>query len=103
MFFHGAEKEAPIDDKPVHDEGQQGDGLHHHEIHEDEGGGFHSKHTHPDGTEEHDDHTTYEEARDKMDSDFDKSDGDDSDSGDDDQGDMDSGDIAGSYGRKACE
>jgi hypothetical protein len=31
----------------------QGDGMHHHEIHEDEGGGFHSKHTHPDGRVEH--------------------------------------------------
>lgn len=50
-----------------------GDGLHHHEIHEDEGGGFHSKHTHPDGTEEHGDHATYEEATADQDAKFGKS------------------------------
>jgi hypothetical protein len=42
-------------------EGKGGDGYHHHEIHGHESG-FHSKHTHPDGREEHGDHATSEEA-----------------------------------------
>lgn len=77
----------------------QGDGLRHHEIHEDEAGGFHSKHTHPDGAVEHDDHATYDEARDHMDSKFDheEPDGDEGDG----SSDMDSDDIAGGYGRAA--
>lgn len=75
-----------------------GDGLHHHEIHEDEGGGYHSKHTHPDGHEEHADHATYEEARDHMDSKFGHGSEEDGDR-DGDDSDMDSEDVAGSYGR----
>jgi hypothetical protein len=39
----------------------EGDGSHHHEIHEHESG-FHSKHTHPDGKEDHGDHASLEEA-----------------------------------------
>lgn len=76
----------------------QGDGMHHHEIHEDEGGGFHSKHTHPDGRVEHDDHATYEEARDKMDEHFGHGEPD-GDEGEAEGGDIDPEDIGGSYGR----
>jgi hypothetical protein len=80
----------------------KGDGLHHHEIHEDEGGGYHSKHTHPDGHQEHEDHASYEDARDHMDETFGHGEADGDDAGDDDG--MDAGDIAGSYGRAAhCE
>lgn len=83
----------------------KGDGLHHHEIHEDEGGGFHSLHTHPDGHEDHADHASYDEAKDHMDEQFGhEGDGDEKDDGMGDEG-MDDGggeDIAGAYGR-ACE
>jgi hypothetical protein len=83
-------------------EQMQGDGMHHHTIDEDEGGGYHSVHTHPNGHEDHDDHTTYEEARDKMDQDFGKGEGDDDkDGGESSVGDMNASDIAGSYGRAA--
>ena len=79
----------------------KGDGLHHHEIHEDEGGGYVSKHTHPDGRVEHGEHTTYEEARDHMDAmhGHEEPDGDEPDE-DGDEG-PDVTDIAGSYGRQA--
>lgn len=104
MFFHGADQ--AVDDMPAdkghQDGGKGGDGLHHHEIHEDEGGGFHSVHTDPDGNKSHDDHPTYEDAKAKMDADFGKDDGSDDDSGDGgDGGDMSTDDIAGSYGRSA--
>lgn len=112
MFFHGVDQNEGSDMQEDSAEKSRngnsdggdkgGDGLHHHEIHEDEGGGYHSVHTHPDGNEEHDDHASYEEARDKMDADFGKGDGAEDDSGDGgDGGDMSTEDIAGSYGRQA--
>lgn len=80
---------------------QQGDGLHHHEIHQDEGGGFHSVHTAPDGAQDHADHADLDEAKSKMDQDFGGTDdGGDSDAMND-GGDDDPDDIAGGYGR-AC-
>lgn len=81
-----------------------GDGMHHHEIHEDEGGGYHSMHTDPDGHVQHDDHVTYDDAKNKMDQDFGhgEPDGDEGDGGDNGGGDMDMSDIAGSYGRHAA-
>jgi hypothetical protein len=82
-------------------ETSQGDGRHHHEIHEDEGGGYHSKHTHPDGQVEHEDHATYQDAADDMNGKFGHGEGD----GDEDSEgeEMSPDDIAGSYGRAACE
>jgi hypothetical protein len=93
---------------------QQGDGLHHHEIHEDEGGGFHSVHTFPDGRVDAQDHVDYKDAKDKQDADFgcgsqdDAGDGedgaDDGDSSfaDDGEGeDMSTDNVAKSYGNKA--
>jgi hypothetical protein len=41
----------------------KGDGFHHHEIHEHESG-FHSKHTHPDGSVDEGEHGSMEEAMD---------------------------------------
>lgn len=86
-----------------------GDGLHHHQIDEDEGGGYHSVHTNPDGTKEQADHVDYNEAKSAMDDAFGC--GDMSDGGDDDSSDAapsmadsaDMNDIAGSYGRKAAQ
>lgn len=82
----------------------EGDGLHHHTIDEDEGGGFHSKHTHPDGNEDHADHADYDEAKMKMDSDFGHGEDDGEPDGDEEmpmeEGNSD--DVAGAYGRKAC-
>lgn len=43
-------------------EGEGGDGNHHHELHGHEDGTMHSVHTHPDGREEHADHDSYSEA-----------------------------------------
>jgi hypothetical protein len=86
----------------------KGDGLHHHEIHEDEGGGFHSKHTFPDGRVEHADHSTYAEARDHMDEMHGEEKGEDAgEDGADDfssggEADGDADDMAGDYGRAAC-
>src|SRR5580700_9070056 len=89
---------------------QQGDGLHHHEIHEDEGGGFHSVHTFPDGHQDAADHVDYEEAKAKQDQDFGcgsddagggEDGGDDGDSSFADDGEdsgMDSTNIAKAYG-----
>ncbi len=107
MFFHGADQ-APPDDRaeagPMHQEAA-GDGLHHHEIHQDEGGGYHSIHTHPDGHQEHADHTDYKEASDHMDSSF----GEGGDHGGDEQEDSDMGgggdhetDAAEDAYRKSC-
>jgi hypothetical protein len=62
-----------MDDKkmPPKDEGHdpvgQGDGNHHHEIHMHEDGSAHSKHTHPDGHEDHQEHGSYDEAKGHMD------------------------------------
>lgn len=81
-----------------------GDGLHHHEINEDEGGGYHSVHTFPDGRKEPADHVDYDDAKSKMDDDFGCGEMSGDDSGDDGAMPDDSGDvsdIAGSYGRKA--
>ena len=72
-FFHGVtdrmndegdmpKKSAAAGDGGAADGASAGDGLHHHEMHEDEGGGYHSKHTHPDGRVEHADHASYGEA-----------------------------------------
>jgi hypothetical protein len=83
----------------------KGDGLHHHELHEDEGGGYHSKHTHPDGRVEHGDHATYDDAKADQDEKFGGKSDDGQDDGDydgaDGMDDNDADDIAGSYGRRA--
>lgn len=97
---------------PGAEEQGQGDGLHHHEIHEDEGGGYHSLHTFPDGRKEPADHVDYEEAKAKQDAHFgcageDAEDGEDySDEGDDpgfggDGEDSGMDNVAKSYGSKA--
>jgi hypothetical protein len=100
MFPQASEKEAPM-----HHAGAgaaAGDGKHHHEIHEDDGGGFMSKHTHPDGHIEHGDHVDYDEAKGHMDKMFGH--GSEDDDGERDLGDgMDADDIAGSYGRSHDE
>lgn len=82
--------------------GAAGDGRHHHEIHEDEGGGFHSKHTHPDGHEEHEDHATYDDAVNWQHERFghEEPDGDEGEPEDDGgEAAVDGEDIAGTYGR----
>lgn len=109
MFFHGAdqqEPEAQADGDPGLDDQQQGDGLHHHEIHEDEGGGFRSMHTHPDGRQEPGEHISYEEARDHMDAmhgQGGEAQDDNPDMPMDDRDDSPSGDDAASAYRKSCE
>jgi len=108
-FFHGADRAVDSgDDKAGKDSKSKGDGLHHHELHEDEGGGYHSVHTHPDGRKEHGDYATYEDGRDHMDEKFghgeDREESADDGSGNEGGGDMDADDIAGSYGRAgSCE
>lgn len=94
----GEDFAAGEDSKANHSGG--GDGMHHHEVHEDEGGGYHSKHTHPDGRVEHADHATYDEASDHMDRSFGH--GPEEEDPDHD-GDMHADDAAGSYGRAACK
>jgi hypothetical protein len=47
--------------------GIEGDGMHHHEIHETEDGMMHSKHTHPDGQVTHEDHPDLEHAKEHLD------------------------------------
>jgi len=108
-FFHGVTEHLPEGHEADKAEAEfpekgdgKGDGLHHHEIHQDEGGGFHSKHTHPDGRVEHADHASYSEARDHMD----QMHGHESDAEakDEEPGrkasdDFDADDMAGSYGR----
>jgi hypothetical protein len=87
----------------------QGDGLHHHQIDEDEGGGYHSVHTFPDGRQDEADHVDYNEAKSKQDSDFGcvagDGDGDGATMTDDDPDLGDEGDaspnLAASYGQKA--
>lgn len=85
-----------------------GDGMHHHEIHENEGGGYTSKHTGPDGKVIQGDHATYEDAKADMDQACgqggdDEEGMDSADMGDDDGADMsaedDGNDVAGHYGR----
>lgn len=119
MFFHGAQQDpsgsadngdqmAPPADPGM--EQQQGDGLHHHTIDQDEGGGFHSTHTFPDGHQDQADHVDYDDAKAKQDSDFGQGEQDAGDDGGDD-GNADFADqgedsdptagIAGSYGSKA--
>lgn len=101
--LHGPGADSGDDFAAGEDKGRDnhggGDGLHHHEIHEDEGGGYHSKHTHPDGRVEHTDHADYEDARDHMDEMHGHAEPDENEDGHD--GDMDADDIAGSYGRAA--
>lgn len=46
--------------------GNPGDGFHHVELHENETG-WHSKHTSPDGQEDHADHGSYDEASEHID------------------------------------
>lgn len=105
MFFHGVDKEEPRKGGDKDGGGSKGDGLHHHEIHEDEGGGYHSKHTDPEGNVEHGDHADMDDATEHMHQKFghgepDADDEDrDEDEGEDDGGDMSLDDIAGSYGR----
>jgi hypothetical protein len=60
------EGREPDQDMPVKDD-ENGDGLHHHEISEQEDGSFHSVHTHPDGHKEEADHATYDEAKEHQD------------------------------------
>ncbi len=102
---HGAPSPDMQDDPRQSGPSAGGDGLHHHQIDQDEGGGFHSVHTHPDGRQEPAEHADYQEASDHMDQSFgqsgeqDEPDGDESGS---DFGDSDTEDVAGAYGRKAC-
>ena len=56
------------------EEPAQGDGFHHHELHENESG-FHSKHTDPSGEIEEADHADYEEAKQAQDAAFGQGDG----------------------------
>ena len=98
---------------PNADQQSQGDGLHHHQIDQDEGGGFHSVHTFPDGHQEQADHVDYDEAKSKQDADFgcgpdDAGDGEDGgDDGDtsfaDDGEDSGMDNVAASYGNKASK
>ncbi len=95
----------PAGDRDHADKKASGDGLHHHAIDEDEGGGYHSKHTHPDGRVEHEDHTDYDEAKASMDEKFGHGEpdgGDDMEDGMDDDDDG-GGDAASSYNRAACD
>jgi hypothetical protein len=55
------DKTRPMDQEQG-GEGGEGDGNHHHEIHEREDGSAHSVHIHPDGHKEEMDHGSYEEA-----------------------------------------
>ena len=89
-------------DKGKEGEGQ-GDGLHHHEIHEDEAGGYQSLHTFPDGHTQPGDHVDYDEAKADMDQCFGCGDSQDDDKNDagEKMGGMNDSDIAGSYGRSA--
>lgn len=104
MFFHGGDQpQEDMQEGPAEAARNGGDGMHHHEIHEDEAGGFHSVHTHPDGNEEHGDHASYDEAADDMDAKFGQGDDQPEEGGDPDSDFGDSEDIAGAYGRKACE
>jgi hypothetical protein len=111
-FFHGVTDQLPEHSRAAGDgaaaahDGAKGDGLHHHELHEDEGGGYHSKHTHPDGRVEHADHPTYEHAVEHMHEMHGKESG--AESKDEEPGrkasdDFDDDDMAGSYGRAGCE
>jgi hypothetical protein len=92
----------PADQKEhAGEEHGKGDGFHHHEIHEHESG-LHSKHTHPDGQEEHADHGDYDEAKAEMDrhfgqQDLGRNDGDQASMADDDADDMP--DFSGAYSR----
>ncbi len=108
MFAHGVghiDPERAPKHEPAAASGTsgKGDGLHHHEIHEDEGGGFRSKHTHPDGRVEHGEHGTYAEARGHMDQMHGHEEPDGDEDGTSAADDFDADDMAGSYGRAACE
>jgi hypothetical protein len=48
-------------------QGAEGDGNHHHELHEVGDSTYHSVHTHPDGHQEEADHGSYQEATDHQD------------------------------------
>lgn len=105
-FFHGVTDREDEDrgrgegsSRESHESKQAGDGLHHHENHDDEGGGIHSKHTHPDGRVEHTDHASIEEAHQherEMRGDEESRD---EEPGRDGNDDFDADDMAGSYGR----
>src|SRR5258708_1040948 len=90
---------------PPAPEQSQGYGLHHHTIDEDEAGGFHSVHTHPDGRQDPADHADYDEAKAKQDSDFGCGGDEGMDDGQDDSFGADSepepDNIAADYGNKA--
>lgn len=75
------------------DDGQGGDGFHHHQIDENEGGGYTSKHTGPDGKVTTGDHATYDDAKADMDQCCGQGGGDDEED--------DGNDVAGHYGRAA--
>jgi hypothetical protein len=97
------EDDPTMDDAPGAEGAQteQGDGLHHHKIDQDEGGGYHSVHTFPDGQQAPDDHVDLKDATDAMQRAF-QSDGAEQDSGNEDMGDMPDcgmdGDIGAMYG-----
>lgn len=93
------------------DDQTKGDGMQHHTIDEDEGGGYRSTHTAPDGTVTNGQHDTYDDAKADMDAQCGQGGGDDEegmdspDLGGDDGADMstedDGDDVAGHYGRAA--
>lgn len=108
MFFHGAEQAdqgPPEMSQGPEGQGNAGDGRHHHTIDEDEGGGYHSTHTHPDGHTDEQDHADYDDASDHMDQSFGHGEGEGGD--EEDHGEVadftgsEDEDIAGTYGRKA--
>ena len=113
-YFHGVSDQLP-DDNPSDEEMDpsmaeeaEGDGLHHHEMHEDEMGGYNSTHTHPDGKKDEAHHDSYDEARDHMDAMHGEGDDDDDDDDEDNteesevvRDDSMPDDMAGDYSRAA--
>jgi hypothetical protein len=93
----GAEREGVEDEAMANH--QAGDGLHHAETHEDEGGGYYTKHTHPDGKVEEDTHPTYDDAKDWQDERFGAAKGDDEDMPDQGEGGGDMSEGRDSYSR----
>jgi hypothetical protein len=102
MFDDDPENMSDVEAEDAGSAAAKGDGMHHHEIHEDEGGGYFSKHTHPDGRQENENSPTYEDAKRWQDERFGHGEqGDDAaDDGNDDSGGDDSmSDMAESYNR----
>lgn len=78
-----ASGDAPDHAEPQHEEAMQGregedggagDGKHHHEMTKHEDGSYTSKHTHPDGSQEHGEHADFHEAAGHMADKFEESD-----------------------------